>query len=300
MSNHVFVTEFIEIYRMHSCLWNKKDPHYHNNRKREAAYNILLKKCEEYDVNATMAMVKRKINSLRSAYKKELNKVKESTKSRIGTSEIYEPSLWYFDLFKFLEDQQDVRGLTLDNTIDDEDEEDFEDGNYPQVNVPHNLLDEEDDIGEESTYLSSSSESIPRENENRENETSQSPRFKRKSSFKYISNKKPLRLLTDKLTKNKATTEGEYATFGSYVAAELRNMPSEMIPFVKKIINDAIFEGHMKSLNKTSSIKTDAIEQGPCWPPQQLYETGSTQPQRNFLKNEYTPTRSPIANAEIS
>lgn len=42
--------------------------------------------------------------------------------------------------------------------------------------------------------------------------------------------------------------------FGSYVASELKQMSEDMVPFVKKLINEAIFEGHMGSLNRFSRV----------------------------------------------
>lgn len=65
-------------------------------------------------------------------------------------------------------------------------------------------------------------------------------------------NKRVLELVAKRLEAG----EGHYDAFGKYVAQELTNMSPEMVPFVKKIINDAIFEGHMKVLNRTSRIST--------------------------------------------
>jgi hypothetical protein len=47
-------------------------------------------------------MVHKKINGLRTAYRRELKKITDSTKSGIGTDDIYVPSLWYFDDLDFL------------------------------------------------------------------------------------------------------------------------------------------------------------------------------------------------------
>nr|CAH7718309.1 unnamed protein product [Callosobruchus chinensis] len=66
--------------------------------------------------NATIKIVKAKISSLRSAYNKERKKVKEATKSGAGSGDIYEPYLWYYDLFTFLNDTQDIGGER--NTMD--------------------------------------------------------------------------------------------------------------------------------------------------------------------------------------
>lgn len=118
--DHDFIIEFIEIYKTSPCLWNKTDPRYHNTNSRESAYTLLLNKYKEYDGKATKAMVKSKLNSLRSTYNKELKKVKNSERSGAGTGEVYKPSLWYYDLLSFVRDQQP--SVTSVNTMDDKDE----------------------------------------------------------------------------------------------------------------------------------------------------------------------------------
>lgn len=92
-------------------------------------------------------------------------------------------------------------------------------------------------------------------------------------SFKNVTNKKVLELVADRLAKNDATKEEMHTSFGKRVAEELNNMTPEIIPFVKKIINDAIFEGQMKSLNITFAIITQPVQQV-LW---------SAQPQRGKL-----------------
>ena len=47
-------------------------------------------------------MVIRKINSLRTVYRKEQQKVNKSNRSGAGADEIYKPTLWYYDLLHFL------------------------------------------------------------------------------------------------------------------------------------------------------------------------------------------------------
>lgn len=49
----------------------------------------------------------------------------------------------------------------------------------------------------------------------------------------------------------------EHESFGNYVAEKLRSLPTSMVPFCQKIINDAIFLSEMESLNVSSRIVTD-------------------------------------------
>ncbi|CAH1985755.1 unnamed protein product [Acanthoscelides obtectus] len=86
-----------------------------------AAYHRLVQKYKNIDPNANRDIVVKKINNLRTAYKKELNKIKKSHKSGAGTDEIYTPHLWYFELLSFLYDQE-VPGPSISNMDEDENE----------------------------------------------------------------------------------------------------------------------------------------------------------------------------------
>lgn len=59
----------------------------------------------QVEPNANKDLVVKKINSLRTAYRKERKKVIDTTKSGSGTDEIYIPTLWYYTLFDFLHDR---------------------------------------------------------------------------------------------------------------------------------------------------------------------------------------------------
>ncbi|KAK7073556.1 hypothetical protein SK128_012133, partial [Halocaridina rubra] len=62
-------------------------------------------------------MVTKKINAFRSNYRRELKKVLGSEKSGAGITDIYRSSLWYYNDFAFLWDQevQQDRISSMDN-----------------------------------------------------------------------------------------------------------------------------------------------------------------------------------------
>lgn len=105
MSNRDVLEEFLHIYQNESCLWNIKNKDYHNRDKRSAAYCKLIEKLKEIEPNADRDLVTKKINSFRTAFKKEYHKVAESLKSGAGTDEIYTPKLWYYNQLSFLKEQ---------------------------------------------------------------------------------------------------------------------------------------------------------------------------------------------------
>lgn len=65
-----------------------------------------------------------------------------------------------------------------------------------------------------------------------------------------------LQLVVERLKKTDDVKVGQHDSFGKHVADELNSMAPEMVPYVKKLINLAIFEGHMRTLNVSSSIVT--------------------------------------------
>lgn len=116
-----FLSEFIEQYQSFPCLWLIKSKEYSDRNKKDLAYAELVKKYKEFDPSADRSTVVKKINALRTVYKKELAKVNNSLKSGAGADDVYKPSLWYFDLLHFLNNQDSARPAR--STMDDGDEE---------------------------------------------------------------------------------------------------------------------------------------------------------------------------------
>ncbi|KAF5280901.1 hypothetical protein FQR65_LT03050 [Abscondita terminalis] len=116
-----FLTEFIELYQSLPFLWRVKCKEYSDRDKKTQAYEALVSKYMEVDPSATRETVTKKINSMRSVYRKELAKVNKSIHSGMSDDEVYKPSLWYFDLLGFLNDQKTPRPSK--NTMDDEEED---------------------------------------------------------------------------------------------------------------------------------------------------------------------------------
>ena len=95
-----FTEEFIKLYESEPCLWNVKSKEYHDRNKKDTAYGKLVNKQQEIESNATKDSVIKKINNLRSAYRKENKKIKQSIKSGTSADTVYKPRLWYFSLLR--------------------------------------------------------------------------------------------------------------------------------------------------------------------------------------------------------
>ncbi|PIO22982.1 hypothetical protein AB205_0198740, partial [Aquarana catesbeiana] len=101
-----FMGHFIDKYRDMRNFW---DPLYRNKPARKASLEKLRQFVKTQVPNADIEFVQRKIGSLRSMYRKELNKVQASIRSGAAADDVYVPSLWYYNRMRFLEDQMEVR-----------------------------------------------------------------------------------------------------------------------------------------------------------------------------------------------
>ncbi|XP_064110271.1 uncharacterized protein LOC135218057 [Macrobrachium nipponense] len=99
------------------------------------AYETLVKKLREKDGSATRDTVTKKINNMRSSFRKELKKVENSKKSGAATDEVYRPSLWYYDQLLFLRDQETPR-TSSSNIEEDMIEMDCQSTSQPGVSRP--------------------------------------------------------------------------------------------------------------------------------------------------------------------
>jgi len=99
-----FTTTFLKKYREFPCLWKIKSKEYLN--KNLTAYDELIDLCKTIYPEANRDFVLKKIQGLRGSFRKELKKVLNSKRSGNGADQIYEPTLWYYDLLKFTIDQE--------------------------------------------------------------------------------------------------------------------------------------------------------------------------------------------------
>lgn len=109
-----FLTEFIELYKASTCLWKYSCKQYRNRRVKEIAYKNLVAKMRTFDPKADKNSVIRKINALRTAFRREFKKIRKFEKmdqqSNGGenfTARKYTTSLWYYDIMKFVVEEQD-------------------------------------------------------------------------------------------------------------------------------------------------------------------------------------------------
>ena len=100
------VLKFIELYKSYECLWRIKSKEYSNRILKDKAYVEMVHFVKEIDSSANRETVTKKINALRTNFRKELKKVESSKTSGAGEEDIYVPKLWYYHELMFLRDQE--------------------------------------------------------------------------------------------------------------------------------------------------------------------------------------------------
>ncbi|XP_050499722.1 uncharacterized protein LOC126883079 [Diabrotica virgifera virgifera] len=229
-----FLTEFIELYRSHTCLWLVKSKDYSDRNKRDIAYAELVKKFQEFDSSADRNIVIKKISALRTVYKRELSKVVKSEKSGTGQDDVYKPSLWYFDLLHFLRDQESARPSRSTMSDGNPETEQYEDSEH--MHLPHS---QEGEVA------------LPMSGDDRCS-TSPSPNAKSKKKKMLSSADEVIELAGERL-KN-IHPDDEFEAYGKYVAHKLRSLKRTQAIFARKLINDVIFEGELETLSKDYKV----------------------------------------------
>lgn len=125
-----FIAEFIEVYRGLPALWDVKCKDYTNRAKKGKQYDVLIEKYREKYPDAEKQEVVKKVNSLRTNFRKELKRIRDADRSGAGAEDV-EPTLWYFDEMKFLVTQETPTASisTMDISQDVHDNEDRGDAN---------------------------------------------------------------------------------------------------------------------------------------------------------------------------
>ena len=65
----------------------------------------------------------------------------------------------------------------------------------------------------------------------------------------------------------------QFSAYAKYIAQELETLPKEMAMYCQRVINEAIFEAQMGSLNRTSRVVTEPLY---SIPPQQVTDQPPT------------------------
>lgn len=137
--NKKFWSEFLKLYQSLPVLWKVKSEDYSNRALKTKAYEKMITKLKEIDPSADREKVTRKINSFRCNYRRDLRKIKQSEESAVVPEDIFQPTLWYFDQLRFLDDQEEcLEEKPIVTNYDSQTSESFSFQSYksPEVSEP--------------------------------------------------------------------------------------------------------------------------------------------------------------------
>jgi hypothetical protein len=74
-----FLTRFLEDYSELPVLWQVRSADYSNRAKRDEAWDLLLQYTREKILDVDLCSVKKKVDSIRASFRKELRRVRDSS-----------------------------------------------------------------------------------------------------------------------------------------------------------------------------------------------------------------------------
>ncbi|CAK9802610.1 hypothetical protein ANTQUA_LOCUS3399 [Anthophora quadrimaculata] len=262
---HDFLTEFIHLYRSFPCLWQVSYKGYKDRLLRNRAYDALVQKLREVNPIADRETVIRKINTLRTAFRREYKKVRSSQKMVWNPQQRYKSSLWYYDILKFVAEQNEASPLDENRDVKD----------VKNAMAPSDLCQEEmmsiqaevDKIEPPSPVPSPEVTSVPAfqpvivETEGSYSRRISSSGLGDPLRRKYHQDgfqdrhqtKEPPRELSPRQFAS-CVTDDDFETFGRYVANKLRkSMPRQSI-IAEKVIADVLLRANLGTLEETTCL----------------------------------------------
>ncbi|XP_044766865.1 uncharacterized protein LOC123322867 [Coccinella septempunctata] len=89
------IEKFIRLYRQHECLWNPELESYKNIQMKKSAVHRIV--ADMRMTGLTPIVAKERIRSIRTMYRRELNKVIKSSVSGASGKYVYKPKLFWFE-----------------------------------------------------------------------------------------------------------------------------------------------------------------------------------------------------------
>ncbi|XP_049284056.1 uncharacterized protein LOC125764169 [Anopheles funestus] len=242
-----FLSEFISLYKSFPCLWDITAKEYLDRGEKQKAYNRLVQKYKEIDKHATRSTVVKKINVLRTCYRRELGKLNKSLQSGCG-DKAHNPKLWYFDLLAFLHES---KSREVESSYDDDGSINTTSVNEPNQNIlQHAKFEFINDSSVDSNYIATTAD------EQVYSSCSLSPipiaEKRQVSSLNQESN--PQTDSTNKRVMFSSKGEDSFDIFGKHIAYKLQSLNKQQYILAQKLINDVLFEGEMETLNRKCSI----------------------------------------------
>ncbi|XP_076046679.1 uncharacterized protein LOC143028448 isoform X5 [Oratosquilla oratoria] len=265
--------QFIHTYRDHPALWKVKSKEYTNKLARSKGISALQDLLKELEPDCTRDAVIKKINCLRSSFRRECRKIEKSKKSGASPNEMYTSSLWYFEEMMFVLDQ-DLPGESCSNLDDIYNynaeiaeahgtEGDATPCTRQQIAEAHGTEGDATPYtrqqiaeahGTEGDATPYTRQQIP-EAHGTEGDATPYTRQEVKRRRKSLSKSDHiLDIVARKLDESLHKDNSGIDLFGSYVAHRIHSMDIRTAIITRKLINDVLFEAEMGNLNASSRV----------------------------------------------
>ncbi|KAG8335677.1 hypothetical protein J6590_062499 [Homalodisca vitripennis] len=213
-------------------------------RKGKLHTTLYWKKMKEVEPLAKKDCVIKKINNMRSSFRKEVKKIKESMKTGSGAYEVYKPKLWYFESLRFLNDQETPR-QSISN-IDNHDSENEDENQATADNTEHS---------NDSFHTDDVQSPTPQDDTSHGRRFSASrPRptlLKRMTPTQQATLTGELLQTVNEHFKHPRPSEDRHDIFGKNVANVLREVLVPQRILAEKFINDVLFHAQMGTLTSS-------------------------------------------------
>ncbi|XP_076046680.1 uncharacterized protein LOC143028448 isoform X7 [Oratosquilla oratoria] len=247
--------QFIHTYRDHPALWKVKSKEYTNKLARSKGISALQDLLKELEPDCTRDAVIKKINCLRSSFRRECRKIEKSKKSGASPNEMYTSSLWYFEEMMFVLDQ-DLPGESCSNLDDiyNYNAEIAEAHGTEGDATPYTRQQIAEAHGTEGDATLYTRQQIP-EAHGTEGDATPYTRQEVKRRRKSLSKSDHiLDIVARKLDESLHKDNSGIDLFGSYVAHRIHSMDIRTAIITRKLINDVLFEAEMGNLNASSRV----------------------------------------------
>ncbi|XP_023942857.1 uncharacterized protein LOC112049268 [Bicyclus anynana] len=235
------IRDLLKMYKNYPCLWDQTDLLYCNKDARKEAYEAILKKMKTYHEDITMDICKRKLENMRATYKREVRRMMAATQR--GDS--YRTTLWYFDLFSFI----DGGTVVSRNYKESRDGADDDDNDETQPDIDN---DEPHAEPEFSPYYAEYLDEEPTSKKSKKSDSYISKRVKEEETNPNISGV----FLTGPDPEEPIVFNeiNEAVAFGRAVGLQLKELDGLQRVIAEKLISDTIFHARLNKLTTNSTI----------------------------------------------
>ncbi|XP_046745245.1 uncharacterized protein LOC124410702 [Diprion similis] len=233
--------QVINEYRKRKVLWNLRDPLYYNKMMKEDAWTEIAVK-----FGRSTEELKKKIESLKSTYRREKTRARKRCRTGKGRSDIHRPQWFAYTSLQFL-DNKNIPYKTLNNLQNVRDgipTEHFDNESLHNSSNTGNQFKSEEIIEEAGNFRTSDAEEGSNDTEKPELSTLRTRVLKRNNVDPDQRNTEVLGYLRQ-VPAGSEQPKDECSLFGDYIAAKLRKFDDRSRAIAEHRISNTLFELEM-------------------------------------------------------